>query len=643
MNTVFQRVKNFLLGVLIFIFPFFFLPFTQEYFITNKLFLVGFFILLLLLIAAVEPIFTKKIYRTNKALDIAVVLFVLSTIVSTIVSSPNKVQAVLNPSFSVVMIMSLSILYFFVSRLQKISDLSNIFRFTSTILSFITIILFFIPLIKDVVPSFLKPLVIPSFNTFGNYFDLAFFLGFLLIMQISKSKDDESNLSKVFVSGVILVALSLIIFSLSRSEALVLPPFKLSWYSALEILKNLKTAIFGVGLDNFSTVFTKVKDSAFNQSPLWQIDSFNVARTTPIHVFVETGILGLISFVFLILKSLQTVFKNRQQTELKPFLFTFVYIIVYMLFFPPSLTTLFLFYVNLGILQVDDGKKVEYDNDNLFGVVNLGLIGFIVLVFVGGYFLTRSYLSEIYFKIAINGITKNNAKTVYDNMKKARILNPYEERYILNFSKTNLLIANGIINNAKDKITEQDRQTIAQAVQAAISEAKTLITLHNEKAQYYENLGSIYQSIIPLAKESDVWAISSYQRAVILDPNNPIYRLQLGGLYYLLGSYNDAIGYFQQAVILKPDWPNAYYNLAWGYYQSQQYDKATNAMENVVKLVNRSTNPKDYDKAEKELNTFKNKLTEVRESTSSGELNLPKSNGSALDPKLNLPDESAFK
>lgn len=146
-----------------------------------------------------------------------------------------------------------------------------------------------------------------------------------------------------------------------------------------------------------------------------------------------------------------------------------------------------------------------------------------------------------------------------------------------------------------------------------------------------------------MAKESDVWAISSYQRAVILDPNNPIYRLQLGGLYYLLGSYNDAIGYFQQAVILKPDWPNAYYNLAWGYYQSQQYDKATNAMENVVKLVNRSTNPKDYDKAEKELNTFKNKLTEVRESTSSGELNLPKSNGSALDPKLNLPDESAFK
>lgn len=129
------------------------------------------------------------------------------------------------------------------------------------------------------------------------------------------------------------------------------------------------------------------------------------------------------------------------------------------------MTTLFLFYVNLGILQVDDGKKVEYDNDNLFGVVNLGLIGFIVLVFVGGYFLTRSYLSEIYFKIAINGITKNNAKTVYDNMKKARILNPYEERYILNFSKTNLLIANGIINNAKDKITEQDRQTIAQAVQ----------------------------------------------------------------------------------------------------------------------------------------------------------------------------------
>lgn len=75
-----------------------------------------------------------------------------------------------------------------------------------------------------------------------------------------------------------------------------LPPLNISWYSAVEILKNPLTLFFGIGLDNFSSIFTKVKDVSYNQSIFWQISSFDYSRSAILQILTESGILGLISF-----------------------------------------------------------------------------------------------------------------------------------------------------------------------------------------------------------------------------------------------------------------------------------------------------------------------------------------------------------
>ena len=156
-----------------------------------------------------------------------------------------------------------------------------------------------------------------------------------------------------------------------------------------------------------------------------------------------------------------------------------------------------------------------------------------------------------------------------------------------------------------------------------------MVRLNPNKSQYFENLASVYRNIIPLAEGSEAWAISSYQRAVALDPANPALRVDLGGIYYLLGRYGEAISFFEQAVSLKPDWPNAHYNLAWSYYQNGEFDKATVAMENVTKLINKDVSPEDFQKASQELESFKK------------ELNLPEEKTATLEPKIDLPEEAA--
>jgi tetratricopeptide (TPR) repeat protein len=300
-------------------------------------------------------------------------------------------------------------------------------------------------------------------------------------------------------------------------------------------------------------------------------------------------------------------------------------------------------FIAFGLAAAEDKQpKHETDLSELpfiyFGVVIL-LMAFVA---GGGYLLGRSYAAEYYFKKAANGLMKNNAKEVYDNMKKARVLNPNEERFVLNFSQTNLLVADALARKDADQITESDRQTIAQAVQAAISEAKELIRLNPNRASSFENLANVYKNIIPLAAGADVWTISSYQRAIVLDPANPSYRLNLGGVYYLLGRYGEAARLFEQAASLKTDWPNAYYNLAWAYFQGQKYDLAATAMQNVVNLIDKKTSPQDWEKANKDLTDFKNKLVSSQnEATAEGQLNLPQQTINELDPKLKLPPEAS--
>ena len=117
-----------------------------------------------------------------------------------------------------------------------------------------------------------------------------------------------------------------------------------------------------------------------------------------------------------------------------------------------------------------------------------------------------------------------------------------------------------------------------------------------------------------MAQGSDAWAVSSYQRAILLDPQNSQYRLSLGGVYYSLGNYDDALRFFEQAVALKPDWSNAHYNFAWALYQKGNYQRAIEEMQSVVLLLQNNKKSDDYKKAQEDLKAFKYKVSSTQDS-----------------------------
>ncbi len=681
MKQYFPLAKTVILSALLFLFPLFFLTTTQEFFLTNKLYLLAFGGLLLILVSTVELLVTKKIKWNTKPFDNVILLFISGIVLSILISSPNKIQALLNPNFGLVGIVSFALLYFYVSRNVGVLRILSV---SSVILSILTIFFFFQPFKNTTLPQHFAFFKNANFTPLGNPLDLAIFLGFFVLLGLTRIiKEQRIHAAKkalilntvyltVISLAFLLTAYSLFQSFFGKQPSVFLPPFNISWYAAVETLKNLPTALFGVGIDNFSSMFTRAKDFTYNQTVLWQINSFAISRSLLLHVFTESGILGFIGLGIVLISLFKKIIAEKSSTFPAA-----VYLLVVMLLFPPSFIVFFLLFVLAALIAnpvtpslnsghsgygVKNEKDPHHEHElDLSHVIPL-YIGLPVIAFVAigavVYFLGfHGYMAEYYFKKSIDGITNKNLKLIYDNQRQAIILNPYTEYYRTNFSQTNFLIANNIASARQNRpaggegsqqpqLSDQDKQTISQAIEAAISEAKAAVNLNPQRATNWENLAVIYRNIINVAKDADTWTISSYQRAIVLDPQNPIYRLNLGGVYYSMGNYKDAMSLFEQSVGLKPDWPNAHYNLAWADYQNADYQRAASEMQNILNLLDPKKDKADYEKVQKDLEEFKKKLPKIEEQASPSaqkqpSLSLPTPPANTINPKLKLPKEAS--
>ena len=569
---------------------------------------------------------------------------------------PNKVDSLMNTTTGLVMISFLAMLYFVVSNELKHKErknLLNILNWSSIILSVTAIIFFFNPFKNVNLPTSIQFLKNPAFTPMGSQLDLMVFIGFFAILLIGKvlAKNnplDEGKTLKKQMSSLVSIFLGVIALALTGysmfKAGFSLPPFSISWYAAVETLKSPLTLLFGIGQGNFINIFTQVKPLAYNQTAFWNLN-FNQSSSFLLQLWTEVGLLGLFAFLSMLYMVVKKAMRNYKVDKAeKGVYFAVIYLVLVFVFLPVSISALFLLFILLTQFTEDEvDVDAHFDTSKVLPLYFICAVLAIGFIGASGFFLSRGYTAEFYFKKSLDGYMANNANNFYENQRMAVITNPYSEKYHLAFSQTNLLIANNLAAKQKDQITDADRQTITQAIQSGIDEAKTVVAINPGKASNWENLALIYRNILNVAQGADAWTISAYQRAIIADPNNPILRLNLGGVYFSLGNYDEAINLFNQSIGLKSDWPNAHYNLAYAYFQKKDYQNAASEMQNTLTLID----PKsaDYKKAQAELDQIKELLPkeEVKANTApitGKELALPTPPVATISPKIQLPKEA---
>nr|MBI5455400.1 tetratricopeptide repeat protein [Candidatus Levybacteria bacterium] len=668
-----ERASIVLLGLLFILFPIFFTNLTTDFFTLPKQALLVFVTLSLMLLFGAKTVLTEKVIIRRTPFDLPVLLFLLAILLSTIFSV-SRVDSFVN--FVPFLFIGFS---FFAITYNVKDEKSTIVLISSlltggALLSLITVFSYFKIYVFPF--DFTK---VQGFTPSGSLFDTALYLLFLLPLGLyfltpfilrrkhrESLEDKKADITKMFgfgiVSIIILIGLILSLYSLLKPGMLPLLPMETGFQTAFAAISQdngriFQGLLFGSGYGQYLTDFTRFKQASFNANPLLWNFTFIKSSSFVLELLATTGLLGLLSFLFLCFK----VIKER------PLFIPLVIVLAMGFILPLSFFALVPLFFLLGIyaglrglkddqkyfdvelalvalkkgffaFALEDPTKAKRGNKTLSYFV-LGLTIVTALFFGYGSF---DYLSaNIAFQKSLVAANQNNGQLTYDyqNQALASLTGKYIDSYHRVFSQTNLALANSLASSIPQGASPsaETSRTIYTLVQQSINAGRQATTLAPLNPINWQNLASIYRSLIGFGQNADSFAVLAQQQALKLDPANPQQYIALGGIYYQLRLWDKAQEQFQQAVNLKPDFPNGYYNLGHALQEKGDLKGALTQYQTVRTLVlNDKTN---LDKIDTEIKAIEAALgqqaSQTQNPTPKEALGIP--TPSAVLPKQNPP------
>lgn len=645
-----ETTQAWILRILVFLLPLFLLPITLDFIDYNKLALLVVGVLLALLAWALAQTRTQLSLRLTP-FDLPVFAFALIVLASALIITPNKQDAFIAPG-TASLILAGSLLYFVCVQYFK-KDNNSLFAWVlagggASALIALLAGTGLLALAANYIslPSWLAQNI---FTTFGS--PLPALVYFIALLPLSLAW-----LTRKKISFAPLLVLVLLIGGIAVSAFYLLPgkpasprflPWQTGWSISLETLK--RSPLLGVGPANFTEAFDRFRPVEFNQTDVWNL-RFGSSSNWFFNVWTEAGILGLLAFLWitvLFIRHLRSERGGGVEYSLTALLLLFALI-------PAGLMLVVLFYVLLAWVAAKLGNDYslrfatgsetgEHGRNLLPGII--AILSALSLVFVA-YRGLPIYQADTHFRRALDAYTRKDGRGVGEEIVKAIQLNSLRDNYRIFFDQVSLESVS--VKVANQNLTDDDRAQINALVQQAIREGQAAVSLNQTHADNWINLAQTYQAIMPLARDADRFAISTYQQATFLDPVNPLLRLSLGGVFYSTKQYEEAVKAFELAVAAKGDFANAHYNLAIALRDKGDTARAAQEMATTLQLVQAGS--KDAETVQKELDALNKKLSEEASasakpaagaSSNQPPLEAPAPAESKISPPLNLPEEAA--
>lgn len=644
-----ENLEKYVLYLTLALFPIFVLGnYASPYVIPKEIILIA-GISVIIILWVVRMVVRGSLTFSLGKFDFAVLLIAVSTLLSTFLGTPNKMEAYLLPGTST-FVLAGAVLYFVINQFDaKAKKGAAISLFVGALLLSLSVLLTTLGAFSKVpqLPAFVKDSL---FNPMGGSLPSAIMLGAFFVFTIGLLIKEGDMIRKLFFGAslaVILFAFIVLVGGMlpGKSGSPKFVDMQTSWEVTIEALK--KSPLLGVGPANYLTAFNLYRPVTYNQGDLWQV-RFTTASNYYFTDITETGFLGLLALLVLFYGIYKFVGRDMKfgggAEKIGDSLEKLALILLVVTFavLPVAIALVISLFELLALFSKSEGKIVKLNvasSDN--GFVSSRIPAVIVgLPFLAGiaavvFFGSKVLAAEATFKMSLDALTKNDAKGTYDLMAKAINENPKVDRYHASFAQVDMALASSLAS--KKNITDADRSTITQLVQQAISEGKNTVTLNPTRSGNWEILAQIYRSIMPFAQGADQYTIQTYTQAIALDPTNPNLRIALGGVYYALGQFDNAISAYKLATLAKPDLANAHYNLSIAYREKKDYDNAITEMNTVLSIVAKDS--QDYQTAKAALDDLqKRKATAVG---SSENLQAPQKNAATnVKPPITLPQEA---
>ncbi|KKQ76613.1 MAG: hypothetical protein US99_C0066G0001, partial [Candidatus Daviesbacteria bacterium GW2011_GWF2_38_6] len=412
-------------------------------------------------------------------------------------------------------------------------------------------------------------------------------------------------------------------------------PLEASWKISVSAFRD--SPFWGSGPATFLFNFTQHKPIEFNQTKIWNL-RFDNAFNEYLQVLATLGGVGffaLLSATIIFASGFyRAVYLNRhsENSDLLTGLSICGLVFFVLILLHPS--TMVIWIIGLLILacftasslksgeDISQGRSFGAILQNAFPLdggrttIHVEALSSILLVisalltlavfFFGGKFV----LADYHHRKALNAVAQNQGLDAYNSLVKAELLNPVSDFYRIDIAQINFALANAIASAksgaaGQDSLTEEDKKNIQTLLQQSISEGRIAVTLSPKNPINWEILAQLYRQISGVAQNALVFSLDAYGRAIMLDPLNPILRLNVGGTYYAIKNYDLAIRFFTDSINLKPDYANGYYNTSVALRDKGDLQGALTTAQKVVELVDKDS--PDFKIASDYLNDLKSK------------------------------------
>ncbi len=639
-----ENISVFLLGLFLIPFPIAVVNFTTDPYVISKQALLAGVVIAGVVLLGAKTLLNQAVRFRRTPFDLPLVLFGGATFLSALFAV-NRYDSLI--AF-VPFLFAILVFFLITNSIKKQRDilfLTGGLIVGSIAVSAITLL------------SYLKIYVVPflfaknqTFTPLGSLFDQVMYLTVVLSLclymswpALERKVVDRDRLIFVVGAFFLLIGTAVSVLGVITLQKPTILPYQVGFQTAFAAISQdtgrvVQGFLMGSGIGTFFTDFTRFKPTTINlSSNLWSL-SFLRSSSFALELIATTGLLGIISFLFLVYRIIRS----------RPFFIPLTIMVIFAFLLPFSFSTLVLFFIILGLYSAQQGlserqktrffdvevklvtlrkgvfaltdpgsrSDSEYENFLPVGVFVLTVAFALLVGIVSGRFL----IADSLFQQSFIAAAQNNAQKTYQLQTDAIRMFPQRDSFHRIFSQINLALANNVALSIPQgsKPSAQVQQTIYQLIQQSINSGRNATTVSPQNALNWQNLSSIYRSLIGFGQNADSFAIFTNQQAVALDPNNPQEYIAYGGIFYQLGQWDNAIRQFQIAISLKPDFANAYYNLGHALEQKGDLQSALVQYKTVKSLVTADKIAQDV--IDKDIQAIQSKIssTPVAQGSESG-------------------------
>lgn len=356
------------------------------------------------------------------------------------------------------------------------------------------------------------------------------------------------------------------------------------WSGAIDIIKNYP--LFGTGPETFAYAYYKYRPTSHNLTSEWDF-LYNRAHNEFLNIAATSGLIGLVSYLFLILCTLYIGAKKIiKETNITSVNFLVALIAAYLSiqitnFFGFSVVVVGLYFIFLpAFIATPNDTKEEQNKITSF---NLGqkimLLGIFLLMFFVIYKLALYWIADSYYARANNLRRQESLSEAYQFSVAATNLRPNEPVYHDERATISVGLATLAFQN-------QEATPASEFAQEAISESGKALEISPQNVNFWKSRTRILYEFSAFAPEFLTSALESIKIAYDLAPTDAKIAYNVAVLHGELGQDDEAVKMLETTIALKPDYRDAYIAASLFYEMLGKNDKAREKLQQVLERIN---------------------------------------------------------